>query len=130
SPVIDDYNRVAEAAGCASPGHRMELFTTAADEAAGDAVWRKFTFADRDEVICLNPGAAFGAAKFWPTESFARLAQDLVDARCASVLVLCGPNEREQARNITRLAQREHVFSLADEPLSLGLTKAVIRRCA
>jgi heptosyltransferase-2 len=46
------------------------------------------------------------------------------------VLVLCGPGEREQARSIARLANRTRVVSLADEPLSLGLTKALIRRCA
>ena len=77
-----------------------------------------FSLDVRREVICLNPGAAFGAAKFWPTESFARLAQDLADTRGAKVLVLCGPNEREQARNIARLANRPHVFSLADEASS------------
>ena len=130
TPVIDDYNRLAEAAGCPSPGHRMELFTTPADEAAADAVWRKFGLADQDEVICLNPGAAFGAAKFWPTESFARIAQDLVDTRGARVLILCGPSEREQARRITQLANRPAVFSLADEALSLGLTKALVRHAA
>jgi len=130
SPVIDDYNRLAEAAGCPAPGHRMELFTTAADEAAADAVYQKFDLGRHEEVICLNPGAAFGAAKFWPTDYFARLAQDLIASRGARVLVLCGPGEREQARSIARLANRVRVVSLADEPLSLGLTKALIRRCA
>jgi heptosyltransferase II len=129
-PIIDDYNRLAELAGCPAPGHRMELFTTPSDEAAADAVWRKFGFEKRDDVICLNPGAAFGAAKFWPADAFARLAQDLVDTRRVKVLVLCGPNEREQARSIAALAKRSRVFSLADEALSLGLTKALIRRCA
>jgi heptosyltransferase-2 len=42
---------------------------------------------------------------------------------------LCGPNEREQARKIAQLSDRPAVCSLADEPLSLGLTKALIRRC-
>lgn len=129
-PIIDDYNRLAEAAGCQAPGHRMELFTTPSDEMAADVVWQKFGFDQGDDVICLNPGAAFGAAKFWPADSFARLAQDLVDTRGAKVLVLCGPNEREQARSIAMLARRSHVFSLADEALSLGLTKALIRRCS
>ena len=128
-PVIDDYNRLAEIAGCPSPGHRMELFTTLRDESAADAVWDKFRLSAGDEVICLNPGAAFGAAKFWPTDSFARLAQDLADTRGTKVLVLCGPSEREQARNIAKLANRPGVYSLADETLSLGLTKALIRRC-
>jgi heptosyltransferase-2 len=129
SPIIDDYNRLATAAGCEPPGYRMELFTTAADESAADAIYEKNRIELHDETICLNPGAAFGAAKFWPTESFARLAQDLVDTRGARVLVLCGPSEREQARAIARLANRPAVCSLADEPLSLGLTKALVRRC-
>src|SRR2546421_374503 len=59
SPIIDDYNGLAECAGCPPPGHRMELFTTDSDERAADAVWARFRLADRPEVICLNPGAAF-----------------------------------------------------------------------
>jgi heptosyltransferase-2 len=128
TPIIDDYNRLAEAAGCPSPGHRMELFTTIVDEAAADAVYRKFNLSG-SEVVCFNPGAAFGAAKFWPIESFAKLAQDLVETRGCKVLILCGPSERDQARTIARRADRPGVYSLADEPLSLGLTKALIRRC-
>ncbi|MBI1832347.1 MAG: lipopolysaccharide heptosyltransferase II [Planctomycetes bacterium] len=129
TPVIDDYNRLAEAAGCPAPGHRMELFTTASDESAADAVYAKHRIGSSDEVICLNPGAAFGAAKFWPIDSFAELAQILVEQRGAKVLVLCGPNEREQARAIARSANRAAVYSLADESISLGLTKALIRSC-
>lgn len=129
SPVIDDYNRLAEACGCPPPGHRLELFTTADDEAAADAVDRKLGIDDRDEVICLNPGAAFGAAKFWPIDSFARLAQDLIVRPGVRVLVLCGPSEREQARSIAKRANCSRIVSLADEPLSLGLTKALVRRC-
>ncbi len=129
SPVIDDYNRLAEAAGCAAPGHRMELFTTPADEAAADAVYERNRIDRHEEVICLNPGAAFGAAKFWPIESFARLAQDVAEARGARVLVLCGPSEREQARAIAKLANRPQVATIADAKLALGLTKALVRRC-
>ncbi|MBI2804726.1 MAG: lipopolysaccharide heptosyltransferase II [Planctomycetes bacterium] len=128
SPIIDDYNRIAQAAGCPDPGYRMELATTPSDESAADAVYAKFGLTQQDDVICLNPGAAFGAAKFWPTDSFARLAQDLVAMAGVKVLVLCGPSEREQARSIARLANRAKVYTLADEPLSLGLTKALIRR--
>lgn len=129
SPVIDDYNRLAEAAGCPWPGYRMELFTTPADETAADAVYEKNHMERDAEVICLNPGAAFGAAKFWPAESFAKLAQDVALMGGVKVLVLCGPSERGQARRIVQLANRPQVISLADEPLSLGLTKALVRRC-
>jgi heptosyltransferase-2 len=128
TPIIDDYNRLAVAAGCPWPGHRMELFTTPADERAADAVWAKLGLGG--EVVCLNPGAAFGAAKYWPAESFAMLARDLVERRGSRVLVLCGPAERDLARRIVETAARPGVASIADEPLSLGLTKALVRRCA
>ncbi len=130
SPVIDDYNRLAQAAGCPWPGYRMALYTTPDDEAAADAVYEKLSIEPQDELICLNPGAAFGAAKFWPTAHFAKLAQDIVDFRDSKIVVLCGPSEREQARSIVKLAGRPQVVSLADESLSLGLTKALVRRCA
>jgi heptosyltransferase-2 len=128
SSVLDAYNRLAEHAGCPAPGHRMELFTTPADEAAADVVWQREGLHRCAEVICLNPGAAFGAAKHWPAEHFARLAGDLARQRSSGVLVLCGPAERDQCRQIVAGAGHPHVRGLADHPLSLGLTKSCIRR--
>jgi heptosyltransferase-2 len=128
SPVIEAYNLLAEVAGCAPPSFRMELFTTPRDESAADAVWEQTGLCRAAEVICLNSGGAFGLAKHWPTAYFVRLAQQFVDQRGSGVLVLCGPSERELARQIAREADRALVHSLADQPLSLGLTKACIRR--
>jgi heptosyltransferase-2 len=128
SPIIDDYNRLARASGTPWPGNRMELFTTSHDEAAADDVDRVLRIRRPREVICVNPGAAFGAAKHWPVESFALLAQEIVDRRRGQVLVLCGPNERAMARRIVKLAARSDVTSIADLPLSIGLTKALVRR--
>jgi heptosyltransferase-2 len=129
SPTIDAYNRLALAAGCPRPSYRLELFTTARDEAAADAVWERARLADYSEIVCLNPGAAFGSAKFWPAEYFARLARDLAQRRGSGVLVLCGPGERAVAREIADRAAHPAVHSLGDHPLSLGLTKACVRRC-
>jgi heptosyltransferase II len=128
SPILDAYNRLAETAGCPPPSSRMELFTTPADETAADAVWQAADFAACPHVVCLNPGAAFGSAKYWPEEHFALLARELVDRRGTGVLVLCGPGERDLARRIVHCSGRPQVYSLADQPLSLGLTKACIRR--
>src|SRR5262249_27118580 len=91
-------------------------------------VWQAANFADRPEVVCLNPGAAFGSAKYWAAENFAQLARHLVDRRGSGVLVLCGPGERDLGRRIARLSARPNVVSLADQPLALGLTKAWVRR--
>lgn len=127
SPVIDDYNRLAIAAG-AQPDRRMRLFTSAEDELAADGVWAAAGWSRQDRVVCLNPGAAFGSAKYWSVDSFANVAWRYA-AQGHGVLVLCGPAERDMARQIVRQAGVRGVHSLADAPISLGLTKACVRRC-
>jgi len=129
SPIIDAYNRLAEHIGCDRPGCRMSLFTTPEDEQAADDIWRRHRLVSAYPIVAFNPGAAYGAAKHWPVEYFAELAQRLVDRRHAAILVLCGPTEREMAASIVELAQRSTVTSLAQEAVSLGLLKACVRRC-
>ncbi len=129
TPVIDSYNRIAKILGCPRPGYRMELFTTPAEEQSADVVWEKYRLRERQGVVCLNPGAAFGAAKFWPTEYFSQLARSLAVRQGCAVLVLCGPADRDIAREIVAGSRYPAVHSLGDFRLSLGLTKACIRRC-
>jgi heptosyltransferase-2 len=81
-------------------------------------------------VVCLNTGGAFGPAKSWPAASFAALGRHLATEHHLSVLVLCGPAEREAAREIVRMANHPRVQSLADQPVTLGLSKACVRRAA
>ncbi|QJW92981.1 lipopolysaccharide heptosyltransferase II [Frigoriglobus tundricola] len=128
TPALDDYNRLARALGTGEPGHRMELFTTPADEAAAAAVWERFDLHRYPRVVALNPGAAFGAAKHWGSDHFAELARGLSARLGCGVLVVCGPGEREMARRIADESRSPHVFPLSDGPLSLGLTKALVRR--
>ena len=131
-PAIDAFNRIAKAVGCPPPGRRMELFTTPADEAAADLVWRRAKIDSGREVICFNPGAAFGPAKQWPAEHFAELARSLVTTRGCRLLVLCGPAERNLARQIAETAGHPAVVALSAAGMpspSIGLTKACVRRC-
>jgi heptosyltransferase-2 len=130
APMLDSYNELVRQLGVPDPGYRMELFTTPADEAAASAAWAKLGLHRYPRVVGLNPGGAFGAAKHWPTPYFAELARALAVRRGAGVLVLCGPAERETARAIAAEAAHPAVVSLADTPLSLGLTKAAVRRLA
>ena len=126
-PVIDDYNRIVQLLGVPAPGYRMELFTTAADETAADEAWLKLKLGRYPTVIGLNPGGAFGAAKHWPTAHFADLARMFAE-RGYGVVALCGPGERDVANEIARQADHPAVVSLAANPLSIGLTKALVRR--
>lgn len=128
SPIIDAYNLLAKTAGCQQTSYRMELYTTVRDEQRAEEVWQRTGLRTHRRVVCLNPGAAFGAAKHWPNEYFATLARRLASEHACGILVLCGPTERELCRAIVKQAAHPAVHGLADEALSLGLTKACIRR--
>ncbi|HYO23561.1 MAG TPA: glycosyltransferase family 9 protein, partial [Lacipirellulaceae bacterium] len=130
-PTVAGYLQVSQAAGAPPVAPVLELATTAADQRAAEAVWQRLGWDPRTRVAVLNTGGAFGAAKDWPGEHFAALARRLAVEQNLSVLVNCGPKEREVARAIATAAAHPRVASLADEAeLPIGLTKAVIRRAA
>ncbi|MFN0050700.1 MAG: lipopolysaccharide heptosyltransferase II [Planctomycetales bacterium] len=128
-PVLDEYLRLAEQFGCRQLSRSMELATTPEDERRWAEFWRKQPggSATQQGYVCLNPGGAFGSAKHWPVASFAELAARIGAEWNKRVLVLCGPAERETARAIATQAGHRSVVSLADEPPSIGLTKAAVR---
>ena len=127
-PAVEYYMAIVRALGYRVGSNRLELATTADDEAAADRAWERLGLAADRPVVCLNNGGAFGPAKSWPDDSFATLARRLVDELGARVLVVCGPSERASAAAVVRKADRREVVSLADLELSLGLTKACVRR--
>ncbi|MFO0936100.1 MAG: glycosyltransferase family 9 protein [Gemmataceae bacterium] len=126
SPVIDDYNRLAVKLGTPDPGHRMELFTTAVDDANAATVWASLGLNRYRTVVGINPGGAFGASKHWP--HFGELARYWAAQRGVGVLVLCGPAERDEAKRIVAAANHPNAVSLADQSVSIGLTKAMTKR--
>jgi len=128
APAIDAYLQLVYSLGCELESPRLELATLPADEAAADAVWEKWNLPPGDQVVVLNSSGAYGAAKHWPSDYFGRLAAKIATKKNLAVLVLCGPGEQDRAREIVRLADHPRVVSLADEPISIGLTKACIRR--
>jgi heptosyltransferase-2 len=130
TPIVEYYLALARVLGCRSDSLQLELATTSEDEAAADRAWADLGLPADEPVVCLNNGGAFGPAKSWPNASFAVLARRLAEETGVSVLVLCGPAEREAAREIVRLAGHPRVASVADQPLGLGLSKACIRRTA
>jgi heptosyltransferase-2 len=57
------------------------------------------------------------------------LARQIVEQLDHDVLVLCGPGERDAAREIVARTASPRVFSLAAQTVSLGLTKGCLARC-
>ena len=126
-PAMSDYNRLAMAVGTPDPGKQMELFTTLADDGQAEAFWQKQGWTPATTVIGLNSGGAFGSSKHWPNASFAEVAR-----RCAqlgwAVAMLCGPSERATALDIVAQSNHPNVRSVAGENLSIGFTKAMVRK--
>ena len=131
TPIVEYYLKLARHLNGPVDSLRTELYTTEGDEAAADLAWSRLGLeCGGRPVVCLNTGGAFGPAKSWPVEHFAALGRRLAQERNASVLVLCGPGEREAARSIVAQADHPLVVSLADQTLSIGLSKASVRRSA
>jgi heptosyltransferase-2 len=128
TPIVESYLKLARHLGCPVESIRLELATTSADEAAADGAWAALGLPPGDRVVCLNSGGAFGPAKNWPIISFGELARRLAEECQAWVLVLCGPRERNAAREIAVRAGHSRVVSLAGQELGIGLTKACVRR--
>jgi len=128
APVLDYYLQLAYALGCAPESPRLELATTAEDERQADQVWRRLDLPPAGEIVAINSSGAFGAAKLWPVEHFIALARRVAVELQRTVLVLCGPSERALANKIAAGVDHPRVKSLAEESLSLGLSKACVRR--
>ncbi len=143
-PVLDEYLRLVERLGCRVQSRRIELAVKPGDLARIDEFWSTVersqaskavryqsvadsAFSLRSSYICLNTGGAFGAAKNWPREYFEELARRIATELRKTVLIVCGPSERDDARWIANTANHAAVLSLADARLSIGLTKAAIR---
>lgn len=127
-PMVDYYLKLASAAGCPPESPQLELALRPEDHRSADQVWRNLGLRTDGRVIALNSSGAYGAAKLWPTEYFAELAQRIVDRLDYDVLVTCGPGERGIAREIVQLADRPRVTSMADQSMSLGTAKACLAR--
>jgi len=128
-PMVDYYLGLAEAAGCPAESQRLELHVTAAEERLADETFQRLGLRTDRRLVALNAGSAYGESKSWPVTAFGELARRIVDQLDHDVLVICGPAERSLARAIVRSSQRQRVFSLADQPVGLGLSKAAIARC-
>jgi heptosyltransferase II len=128
TPIIDDYNRLAMKLGTPNPGHRQELFTQPSDDAAAVQFWTRHKLDRYSRIVGFNPGGAFGASKHWPTGHFVELANRFAADRRTAVVVLCGPSERDEATKIAAGCAKPNIVSLADAELSLGLSKAIVKR--
>ena len=132
APTTQGYLTLTQFLGCPQGGHwPLHLDTAAKDEALADRIWDRLNLPSGDKVVVFhNAGGRGGraSAKAWPLEYAAQLSAKIATHLDLTVLLLCGPEERAVAAETVLLAKHPRVKSLADQSLSLGGSKACIRR--
>ncbi len=127
--AVDHYLDVVQAFGCARriagrwnwrPRRRK----------SGPPTWSGISSggSSNEPVIALNTGGAYGSAKTWPGDRAADLARDLAD-RYAVLISVRPVRTRVGADDVSAAPITRASAVLVDQPLSIGLTKACLRRC-
>ena len=130
--TMQGYLKLTRFLGC--PQNKrwpLSLETTTADELAADAIWKRLRLPSGSETVVFHNAGGWGgraASKSWPLDHAAELAVKLARDEGLTVLFLCGPQERAMAAKTVLAASHPRVKSLADQSLSIGLSKACIRR--
>jgi heptosyltransferase-2 len=78
-------------------------------------------------LVGLTPGAAFGPAKRWPAERYADLADRLIGALNADVLIFGSPAERSLAESIAH--RMDHTPTIVAGETTLRQLMALMAQC-
>jgi heptosyltransferase-2 len=133
-PLVDYYlNLVDAVTGKNTPNdptirYRLELYTTPEEEKLGDDIWNNLGLRSPEKVLVFNVGSASSIVKSWSLDFAVELSRLVVDQLDFDVLINCGPDETQTAREIVTLAKRKHVFSMADQPLNIHAGKICLKR--
>jgi len=126
-PMTRLYLDLLRAVGVESADETLALAIGGDEEERASAALRSLGIGADEPYFAANPGASFGASKFWTLEGFAGTIRGLHERRGLRTLVLCGPGEEELARSISAAAGASAVDT-SRSPLPLELLKPVLRR--
>src|SRR3984957_11710531 len=89
---------------------RIRLVVTDAARAAAESALRKAGAGENSRRVAIAPGASYGAAKCWPPERFAQLADRLISESGADVIFFGTPEETEIADRIRSNMKSSAIF--------------------
>ncbi len=105
----------------------MELGTTAEEEHLAERILHEARIKPGDRLTIINPGGN-NAAKRWPGDRYAALADYLADKHGMKVLINGSPNEADLVQQIALHCQHD-VVQLCEHGNTIGSLKAIVRRC-
>ena len=131
APAIDYYIRLAGHVGVPAPARKMTLGVLASDREQAQALLAQAGARSDRPLVMLNPGASFGPSKMWAPERFGAVADALIERRGAQVIVNAAPNDAERgvAAQVAGAMRGPPLVNLAGRDNTLGLLKALLRRC-
>ena len=126
-PTLDAYLAILYHLGVKVRTRHLELPVDAAAREWAERFYREVGVAPGDRLVGFAPGAAFGAAKCWPAESFAAVADRFAEGLGARGIVFVSPAEREVADRIVA-ASRAELINPVDRGVGLDRFKALVER--
>jgi len=127
-PIKEYYLHLAQSAGLEVTDTGVELFLGDEDRVFAERYYGERGVADGDFVVGMNPGAAYGAAKCWRADYYARTADHFIRERGARVVLFSGPGEERVVEEITGLMAGEPL-TVIDAGVTLRNLKGLIARC-
>ena len=124
---VEYYLDLVRALGWHGIAREPRVFTTPADRAEASKILTAEDLSSSGMRIGVAPGAAYGPAKRWPPERFARVADRAADAWHARVLIL-GSRGDAKACEAVGGAMRHRAVNLCGRT-GLGQAVALIESC-
>ena len=121
------YLGMLEGAGLRTGSADLELFPGREDAVRAERLLREQGVLPGDRLVGLNASAAYGFAKQWPLDRFARLAGRLQAAYGVKLLLFGGPGDRDLGRALASRIEGA-VIDFCGQT-RLGEAMALIRRC-
>jgi heptosyltransferase-2 len=126
--MVDYYLAIASWLGGAIEERATELLTDGHDD-KGLSYKLPELAAAKGPIVIIVPGGAFGPSKCWPSERFARTADEMIEKYNATVVISVSPAEAE--KTIAKEIQEESgndLIDLSQRGVSLGELKALFSR--
>lgn len=122
------YQEMLAGLGLQRSENALELFLAPAAEQDAEVMLRHLRRDRNGPLVGLNPGAAYGPAKCWPSAKYAALAAKLTAALEARIVVFGTAADQRAAAEIAAAAGKQRVLDLTGKT-SLAQALACIARC-
>lgn len=126
-PLVEYFRGLLPALGVTSEARDPVLHTSDEEDARAEKWLEKHGVGSADLLTGLNPGSVYGAAKQWSFRRYAAVADCLVEATGAKIVVFGGPGEEGLGARIAQAMKATSV--VLSGKTSVRELMALLKRC-